>query len=176
MECFSFDEIHKLVQFKGKRCRASLWLKILYSFGLSIPELTELRVRDVNLLRGTIQIGGKYHRARTLPIPKSLVSEIKNALVGKDKEDYLFHGRYGKVHPRTVQKALERFTHSMGLYFSIRKLRNTLIHDLYHSGWDDRSIAFQLGHSSLRSTRRSLRALSSTPKDHPLDSFIKRRV
>jgi hypothetical protein len=89
----------------------------------------------------------------------------------------LFEGRKGKIHPRTIQKALENFCCSLGICFSIRKLRNTLIYDLYKHGWDDKSIAFQLGLSFARFIKKSLMFLDvSSIKPHPLDKIFKKRV
>jgi len=110
-------------------------------------------------------------------IPKALLPELQKSIYGKKPEDYLFEGRKGKIHPRTIQKALEKFCCSLGICFSMRKLRNTLIYDLYKHGWDDKSIAFQLGLSSSRLIKQSLMFLASnSTKPHPLDKILKKRV
>jgi len=133
-------EIQKLLQSPEKNKRVSTWIKLIYCFGLSLPE-------------------------------------IQKSIYGKKPEDYLFEGRKGKIHPRTIQKALEKFCCSLGICFSIRKLSNILIYDLYKHGWDDKSIAFQLGLSSARFIKKFLMFLDvSSIKPHPLDKIFKKRV
>jgi len=177
MDCFSSLEIQKLLQAPAKNKRVSTWIKLIYSFGLSLPEIANLKVTDINLTKQTIKIGGDFHRIRVLHIPKALLPEIQKSIYGKKSEDYLFEGRKGKIHPRTIQKALEKFCCSLGICFSMRKLRNTLIYDLYKHGWDDKSIAFQLGLSSSRLIKQSLMFLASnSTKPHPLDKILKKRV
>ncbi len=173
MEFFTKEEIQKIIHFYDSK-KNSTWFRVLYAFGISIPELIEIQVKHINLKKQTLTIEGKFHKKRILPIPNSLLHDLKILITGKKENEYLFSGKKGKLNPRTIQKALERVYHSIGINVSVKKLRNTLIFDLYRSGWDDKSIAFQLGHSTSRATRRVLNALSPMLKKiHPLDKISK---
>lgn len=173
MEFFSKEEIQKIIHFYDSK-KDSLWFRFLYAFGISLPELTEIQVKHVNLKKQTITIEGKFHKKRVLPIPNSLVNDLKVLVEGRKENEFLFSGRRGKLNPRTIQKALGKVYHSLGINVTVKKLRNTLIYDLYKSGWDDKSIAFQLGHSTSRATKRVLNALSPMLKKiHPLDKIYK---
>jgi site-specific recombinase XerD len=174
MKTFSRDELQKLVHFSERGGIVGIWVKVLYSFGITFSELTEIKAKNVNLTKGTVLIMGKFHKTRILKIPECLTKDFEKLLRRKSPEDYIFSGRKGSVHPRTVQKAIEKITHSLGMYFSLRKLRNTLILDLFKNGWDDRSIATHLGHSTLKPTRKAIMTLNAgIKKSHPLDSWFK---
>ncbi|MCX7998785.1 MAG: site-specific integrase [Leptospiraceae bacterium] len=176
MDIFSKEEIQKIIHFYDSQNK-SIWFKMLYAFGLSLNELTDIQVRHINLKKRTITIEGKFHKRRILPIPNALFDDLKTLILNKNENDYVFQGRHGKLNTRTIQKALEKVYHSLGILVTIKKLRNTLIYDLYKSGWDDKSIAFQLGHSTVRATRKVLNALSPLLKKvHPLDKISRLKV
>ena len=63
---FTSLEIQKLLQAQVKNKRVFTWIKLIYCFGLSLSEIANLKVTDINLTKQTIQIGGDFHRIRVL--------------------------------------------------------------------------------------------------------------
>ncbi|MCX8000895.1 MAG: tyrosine-type recombinase/integrase, partial [Leptospiraceae bacterium] len=91
MDIFSKEEIQKIIHFYDSQNK-SIWFKMLYAFGLSLNELTEIQVKHINLKKKTITIEGKFHKRRVLPIPNSLLDELKSLVLGKEENEYIFQG------------------------------------------------------------------------------------
>ena len=48
---FTSLEIQKLLQAQVKNKRVSTWIKLIYCFGLSLSEIANLKVTDINLTK-----------------------------------------------------------------------------------------------------------------------------
>jgi integrase len=74
-----------------------IMLLMLLSTGLSLKDLIELRVSDLNLEDGFVQIPS----GRRLPLSLELLQELKGYVRDRPAKGYLFEGRCGK--PVTVK-------------------------------------------------------------------------
>jgi len=102
--------------FDNLEARYVLAAKLQYGAGLRLSELVRLRIKDIDLERGTVTVrGGKGDKDRTTVLPKSLLDEVKEEIVRvreiwqKDRET----GRPGVFIPgalgRKFRKASETF-------------------------------------------------------------------
>lgn len=145
---------------EGERNRAIL--ETLYSCGLRVSELTDLKISDLFFEEGFIKVTGKGNKQRFVPIGASTRKYIKqyktirNHLnVQKGHEDTLFLNRRGKKLTRAMI-----FTIIKNLAVAINLSKNISPHTLRHSfathllenGADLRSIQLMLGHESITTT------------------------
>ncbi|EPG72878.1 site-specific recombinase, phage integrase family [Leptospira fainei serovar Hurstbridge str. BUT 6] len=134
-----------------------LWLRMIYSFGLLITELVFIEVRDLDWATNQITIKHSQKlRSRTLPIPISLQRDLWFASRGKSENAFLFSGRSGRIHPRTIQKMFSKLEAACGLSVSVIRLRRSLGVHLIEAGWGVEKIREHLGFSSKRSVQELL--------------------
>ncbi|MDX1957926.1 MAG: tyrosine-type recombinase/integrase [Leptospiraceae bacterium] len=173
VQYFTEEEIKKFLGIGVLRNhRHRVWFRLLYALGLTITELIHLKVEDVCFKTRTIRVRTtRRNKERTLNFPYFLLIDLRTEIFGKEPKDYLFQGRDGMLHPRTVQKALEKTGKDLGVEASIRKFRKTLALHLLKCGWDEKGIAKMLGHSSPRATRKLMGAdrIFFENRRHPLD-------
>ena len=86
---------------EGQRNRAIL--ETLYSCGLRVSELTNLKLSDLYFDEGFIKVEGKGNKQRLVPISPRAIKEIKlyftdrnRGKIKKEYEDYVFLARWGK--------------------------------------------------------------------------------
>jgi site-specific recombinase XerC len=133
-------------------------------------------VKDVNFEKAKIKIdSGKKYLPRHLDIPKSLLCELRIQCNHKFPDSYVFQGRVGKLHTRTVQKALEKVETRLNIQLTISKLRKSIAVHLLQSGWDYKAIGEFLGHANYRATRNLLGPSSQSylKVKLPLDEILK---
>ena len=58
----------------------NLFVKVLFGCGLRLFEGLQLRVRDFNFDAGVLTVHGKGKKDRTLPLPKTLMAELKSQI------------------------------------------------------------------------------------------------
>jgi integrase len=151
-----------------------LYVRVIYSLGLNLQEFINLKVKDVDLSKNIIKIRPITRlRNRDLSIPLNILQDIKREIHGKGPEEFLFQGRNGRIHPRTIQKVFEKIYKSQKIYINIAKLRKSLAIHLFQLGWDEKSIAGYLGHSSIYLARKMIGIrMSLLPKINPLDTLL----
>ena len=161
----SEEEATRLVEapkgdhFAAARDRAIL--ETLYSAGLRVSELVGLRVRDVDLIGGTLRAMGKGRKERLVPMGSYSVQAIRRYLATltpeqSDPERPLFQNRLrGRLTDRSVRRILNRYLGqvSVTLKVSPHALRHSFATHLLDRGADLRSVQELLGHSSLTTTQ-----------------------
>lgn len=107
-EVLSVEEIDAIIgaidlsKDEGQRNRAIL--ETLYSCGLRVSELCNLKLSDLYFKEGFIKVEGKGDKQRLVPISSRAIKEIENWFIDrntrwkikKDFEDYVFLARWGK--------------------------------------------------------------------------------
>jgi len=93
----------------GKRDRAIL--ELFYSTGIRLSELIQLRLRDLHLDQGVVQVQGKGNRERRVPVGKTAILTLRMFLDtqdGRPADAPVFPGRSGPLSTRTVQRIVGR--------------------------------------------------------------------
>lgn len=146
---------------EGERNRAML--ETLYSCGLRVSELTNLKISDLFFEEGFIKVTGKGNKQRFVPIGKLTqkyikiyTSEIRNKLnIQKGHEDTLFLNRRGKQLTRAMVFTIIK---DLAIKINLKKtisphtFRHSFATHLLENGADLRSIQLMLGHESITTT------------------------
>ncbi len=166
-DTLSTDEIDQLIAAidlskpEGERNRAML--EMLYSCGLRVSELVNLKLSDLFFEEGFIKVTGKGNKQRFVPIGEStekfilLYKElIRSSLqIQKGYEDTLFLNRRGKQLTRAmVFTIIKDLAVKIGLNKTIspHTFRHSFATHLLENGADLRSIQLMLGHESITTT------------------------
>lgn len=142
-------------------CRDRAILETLYSTGLRVSELVSLKVRDVDLIGGSLRVVGKGRKERLVPVGSYSVQAVRRYLQalesGQDlPEKPLFQNRrHGPLTDRSIRRILNRYLLKIGgtLKISPHALRHSFATHLLDRGADLRSVQELLGHSSLTTTQ-----------------------
>lgn len=146
---------------EGERNRAML--ETLYSCGLRVSELTNLKISDLFFEEGFVKITGKGNKQRFVPICNQTQKYIeiykntdRNLLqIQKGHEDTLFLNRRGKQLTRamifTIIKNLA-VEINLNKTISPHTFRHSFATHLLENGADLRSIQLMLGHESITTT------------------------
>lgn len=145
---------------EGQRNRAML--EMLYSCGLRVSELTNLKYSNVYFEEQFIIVTGKGNKQRLVPISEKAIKEIKNYLIDrnilklkKGFEDILFLNRRGAALTRVMVFLIIK---EQAAIAGIRKkisphtLRHSFATHLLEGGANLRAIQMMLGHESITTT------------------------
>ncbi|RXQ95648.1 site-specific tyrosine recombinase XerD [Ancylomarina salipaludis] len=146
---------------EGQRNRAIL--ETLYSCGLRVSELIDLRVSNLHFRMGFIKIHGKGNKERLIPIGKRAKKEIKLYLknyrgklnIDKDSEDILFLNRRGRKLSRVmIFTIIKNLSKKVGLTKNVspHTFRHSFASHLVEGGADLRAVQEMLGHESILTT------------------------
>jgi integrase/recombinase XerD len=162
----SIDEVEQLInepdldKKKGKRDRAML--ELLYATGLRVSELTQLRLKDINLEEGFLICRGKGGKERIVPLGRQAGQSVRNyldtarPLLLKETTDLLFISSWGRAFTRQgFWKMLKGYAQKAGLEKKISPhvLRHSFATHMLERGADLRSVQLMLGHSQITTTQ-----------------------
>jgi integrase/recombinase XerD len=149
---------------QGVRDRALI--ELLYSTGLRVSEIVNIRVSDLDPRTGTLRCIGKGDKERLVPVGRRALAAIQKfletarpALIGKHpapQTPYLFVNRDGK---RISRIGVWRILSGCGRRAGIRmrlsphKLRHSFATHLLERGADLRSVQLMLGHADISTTQ-----------------------
>jgi integrase/recombinase XerD len=166
-DTLSSDEIDLLINAidlskpEGERNRAML--ETLYSCGLRVTELIDLKISDLFFEEDFIKISGKGNKQRLVPISKTtqkFIDIYKNESrlhlnIQKGYDDTLFLNRRGKALTRAMVFTIIKDLASkieLKKTISPHTFRHSFATHLLENGADLRSIQLMLGHESITTT------------------------
>lgn len=137
-------------------------LETLYSCGLRVSELCNLKISDLFLDEGFIKVEGKGSKQRLVPISQKATKEIRNyfsqrsdGLIKPGYEDFVFISRFGKNISRImVFHIIKELSDQIGLKKSIspHTFRHSFATHLLEGGANLRAIQSMLGHECIGTT------------------------
>lgn len=137
-------------------------LETLYSCGLRVSELCNLKISDLYLDENFIKVEGKGGKQRLVPISPRAVTELKNyflvrgeGLIKPDFEDFVFISRFGKNISRImVFHIIKVLAEQVGVKKKIspHTFRHSFATHLLEGGANLRAIQCMLGHESIGTT------------------------
>jgi integrase/recombinase XerD len=165
------DEIDKLLAAPdlstpiGLRDRAML--EVLYSTGLRVSELLNLRISDIDMRIGCVRCIGKGDKERLVPIGRKAIDAVEQWLAqGRPKfarpaappphNQVLFLTSIGR---RLSRVGIWKILHDYGMRLGLRgrltphKLRHSFATHLLEGGADLRSVQLMLGHADISTTQ-----------------------
>ena len=146
---------------QGERNRAIL--EVLYSCGLRVSELTNLKLSNIRFKEGYVKVVGKGNKERFTPIGKSAIkylniylNEIRNHQnIKKGSENIVFLNRRGSKLTRVmIFTIIKELAKKIGLKKKIspHTFRHSFATHLIEGGADLRAIQEMLGHESITTT------------------------
>jgi integrase/recombinase XerD len=153
-EVLTREEVSKLINSAETR-KSRLILSLLYSSGLRVSELVNLKPQDINFAENIGWVrGGKGSKDRMFTLSSNLAGEIKEYLKRKENSKYLF-SEEDPLTTRNIQKIVKQLRTKADIQKKItpHTLRHSFATHLLENGTDIRMIQALLGHSSLNTTQ-----------------------
>ncbi|MDL2246353.1 tyrosine-type recombinase/integrase [Methanobrevibacter sp. OttesenSCG-928-K11] len=139
------------------KTRDKLILTILYSSGLRVSELINLRVNDIDFDERTMRIRGKGDKDRVVLIDENAKKMIIDYLAIRESDnEYLIINKFNKpITSRYIQKMIKDYGNKANIQKTVTPhiLRHSFATHLLKNGVDIRVIQQLLGHSSLSTTQ-----------------------
>ena len=169
--------------------RIQVILEILYSTGLRISELLNIKINQVANIKDKLYINGKGNKQRLVIFNKNALDLLKNWISimiknNKNKNSYLFENIHNiKVISRQqIYKDLKKLalkTNTDLEKLSPHSIRHSFASHMLNRGADLRSIQKLLGHSDISTTEiytqvRQNRLKGLVNNIHPLSNILKR--
>ena len=149
-----------LSKWEGHRNRAII--EVLFSCGLRVSELTNLKLSNLYIEEQYIRVMGKGAKERLVPISPRALDELnywfadRNVMkIKPGEEDYVFLNRRGHHLTRTmILIMIKRYALDAGILKTIspHTLRHSFATSLLEGGADLRAIQAMLGHESIGTT------------------------
>ncbi|MFM2250218.1 MAG: hypothetical protein RLZZ358_1145 [Bacteroidota bacterium] len=166
-DTLSFPEVEALLEAiplgesEGHRNRAML--EVLYSSGLRVSELVELKKSQVFTEVGFLKVVGKGNKERLVPIGKAALHHLKlyeehvrsQQTPAKGQEEYVFLNRRGQKLTRVmVFLIIKKTAAQAGIQKNIspHTFRHSFATHLIEGGADLRAVQEMLGHESITTT------------------------
>ncbi len=140
-------------------------IETLFSTGLRVSELANLKCDQINLQRDEFTIRGKGSKLRVVFLTDTSKEWLKKYL-GKrhDISPYLFvrhdkamqdNKKEGNLTPRSIERLVQKYATIAGITKTVtpHTLRHSFATDLLRNGADIRSVQAMLGHSSITTTQ-----------------------
>ncbi len=165
-EVLSVDEIDLIISAidlsKPEGQRNKTMLEVLYSCGLRVSELVELRISNIYRAEGFIRVVGKGDKERLVPISQRALKEIDHYLPDRSSlaiqagnDDILFLNRRGRMLTRVmVFTIIKELVKRAGITKTVspHTFRHSFATHLVEGGADLRAVQEMLGHESIITT------------------------
>ncbi len=160
------DEVEDLLNTpdlsKDEGFRDRTMLEVMYSSGLRVSELLSLKVNQINISKGTIDIIGKGNKQRKVPVGEyaldfltKYIEEHRPHFKGK-RSNYLFLNRYGdQLSRQYFFKQIKKYAKQAGIEEDIspHTLRHCFATHMLENGAELRALQEMLGHANLATTQ-----------------------
>jgi integrase/recombinase XerD len=166
-DTLSYEEIETLLaaiplgESEGHRNRAML--EMLYSSGLRVSELVELKKSQIFAEVGFLKVVGKGNKERLVPVGRSALHYLKlydehvrtQQIPAKGQEEFVFLNRRGQKLTRVmVFLIIKKTAQKAGIQKNIspHTFRHSFATHLIEGGADLRAVQEMLGHESITTT------------------------
>ena len=166
-DTLSIEEVHALIHAvdlsKPEGERNKTMLEVLYSCGLRVSELINLKISNIYFNDGFIRITGKGDKERLVPIGKQAIkcldiylNQVRNhQSIQTGCEDFAFLNRRGKPLSRVmIFTIIKNLAEKISLQKTIspHTFRHSFATHLIEGGADLRAVQEMLGHESITTT------------------------
>ena len=134
--------------------KSKLMLSLLYSSGLRVSELVNLKKQDINFQEKTGWVRkGKGSKDRTFLLSETLCNELLEYL--KDREQEYLFSKGKPLTTRNIQKIIKKSAVKAGINKKVtpHTMRHSFATHLLEQGTDIRLIQTLLGHANLNTTQ-----------------------
>ena len=168
------SQLIKHVEMNAKKnLRDDALIELLYSTGLRVSEVANLKLKDINLKKSEIKILGKGNKERIVIFNNKSKEKIIRYLKNDKryisiKTEALFQNKFNEaLSTRSIQRILKKYLNFSGINskYSTHTLRHTFATHLLEGGADIKVIQQLMGHSSPETTKIYTHVSSSTLKN-----------
>ncbi|BCS85139.1 tyrosine recombinase XerC [Prevotella herbatica] len=159
-EVDKLENVIDLTTKEGQRNKAII--EVLFSCGLRVSELVNLKLSQLFLDEGFVQVIGKGRKERLVPISQRAIKELnlwfydrKQLDIKTGEEDYVFLNRRGSHLTRTmILIMIKKEAEKAGIKKTIspHTMRHSFATALLQGGADLRAIQAMLGHEDIGTT------------------------
>jgi integrase/recombinase XerD len=172
-EILNKEEVKSLIE-SADNVKSRLIISLLYSTGLRVSEVVNLKVENLNFSENTGWVrSGKGNKDRLFSISEELCSELSEYLKGRENK-YVF-SKGAPLTTRNIQKIIKSTKERAGISKKVtpHTLRHSFATHLLEQGTDIRVIQAMLGHASLNTTQLYTHISSEQIKkvQNPLDTL-----
>ena len=132
-------------------------LQLCYGMGLRVSEVVNLKIVDIDSKRMVVHVrGAKGKKDRYVPLPKTILPELRQYYLEYRPKQYLFEGQYGNAYAKSSLQQVFRYAMqkaNIKKEIGIHGLRHSYATHLLESGADMRFIQELLGHNSIKTTQ-----------------------
>ena len=157
----NYNDIEKLLNAPSlenkEGIKEALIMEMLYSTGIRVSELTNIKLEDINHKEKSILVLGKGSKERYVYYGNKCNDLLNLYLKNKENESiYLFTNKHGnKLNDRMVRMIIEKNTKLAGITVHVtpHTLRHTYATHMLDGGADLKSVGDLLGHENLSTTQ-----------------------
>ncbi len=160
-----YNELEEIIE-KSKSgeygLRNNLIIELMYSTGVRVSELVNIKLSDIDYENKQIKILGKgsyeryvFYGDYTEELLKDYINSLRRKLLDGKTNEYLLLNKNGdKITVRGISKIIDNiiYSTSVKLKVSPHTLRHTFATHLLDNGCDLRSVQELLGHKNINST------------------------
>ncbi|MDR0822417.1 MAG: tyrosine recombinase XerC [Endomicrobium sp.] len=157
------DEMQKLFNIEEIKLRDMAMLELLYSSGLRISELIDLKLKDIDFISNIVKVRGKGDKERLIPIGEKCISAIMNYINERKNEGLpcdidspaFLSASNKKFDPRAARQIFYNWFAKAGITkkASPHTIRHSFATHILDRGCDLRSVQEMLGHRNLSTTQ-----------------------
>ncbi len=132
-----------------------LMIKLLYSAGLRVSELLNLKVIDLEIEQGQGWVrAGKGNKDRPFIIAENIKNELTDWISNLETNDYVFTSRNGRMSPSSIRLILKRAAKKASISKNVHPhtLRHSFATHLSEQGHAATEIQPLLGHRNIETT------------------------
>lgn len=155
----SYNEIETMLEvpdtFKNNSLRDKLIIEILYSTGIRVSELVNIKVKDIDFYNNQILILGKGNKERYVIFGNTLKDMLKEYISIKNDSEYLITNKYNKkMSTRSIEEIVKKIVKIDGIKNKVtpHTIRHTFATHMLNEGADLRVVQELLGHENLKTT------------------------
>lgn len=161
----TYDEVEELLRVTSGDdifdIRDNMIIELLYSTGLRVGELVNIKLKDIDYNEKSIKVLGKGSKERIVYFGTPALNKLKRYLdirpdiINDPSNPYLLINKRGnKLQERAVRSIFEGIIkkNHLSIEFSPHTLRHTYATHMLDEGMDIKSVQELLGHSSISTT------------------------
>jgi site-specific recombinase XerD len=131
-------------------------LQVLYGCGLRVSEVLALTIADIDSAAMCLMVrGAKGKKDRALPLPQTLLHNLRQYYLAYRPEVFLFEGQNGgKYSTKSIQNFIKKYAREAKIQKSITPhiLRHSYATHQLENGVNIRYVQELLGHNSIKTT------------------------
>lgn len=143
---------------------AKLAITLLYTMGLRISELSNLRIADMS--DEWSRIRGKGSKERDIPMIGTILLLVQEYLVHYPSKEYVFEAMGEKLSENSLRYMITKAFAKVGLKVTPHQLRHTYATELLNNGARIADVSELLGHSSMATTQIYTKLGNALKMDH----------